>query len=99
MDQSEYRRQLAETAGFTGPKAEQFADLLVGETADELTESAARLVDLGKSLVPPPDLPIDPSQGMGDWPARADHGQAWMAKQMDTIAGRGRDPWALTLGW
>lgn len=97
---TDYRHQLAGAAGYTGAKADVFADLLVGETEQELTEHTARLVELGKGLAPPPVSATDPTQGLGGGDrGRPNYGELWMVKRMDNVMERGRDPWVTTLGW
>jgi sarcosine oxidase gamma subunit len=91
----DYRARLAEAAGYTGEKAQTFAALLQGDTEQELSDHAARLVDLAGSLAPPPMPAYDPSQGRGM--ALEPSPDKWFLKKIDEIATRPRDqrgnPW------
>jgi hypothetical protein len=92
---SDYRARLAQAAGYSGEKAEAFAALLEGDTEQELTEHAALLVDLARSLAPPPVAATDPSQGLGMAPEPSP--EKWFMKKIDEIAMRPRsergNPW------
>lgn len=88
----ETRSRLAAEAGYTGEAATVFADLLAGETDEELSAHAAKVSGVLAS-VPAPFVQnaTDPSQGHG-MPNEPDAAK-WFTKRVDASLLRPRDPW------
>jgi hypothetical protein len=89
-DMHAHKLNVAITQGYTGDKAVGFADLLQGDTPEEVTNYAERLTSVLGSLKPPAARATDPSQGRGGEASGPTPGQLFV-QAMDDMAFMSRE--------